>query len=256
MPNHKANNAKTGRPNIREFWVEYIARLMHVEGLTSPIEIFRRLEAYAEENKLKDLPSERTVNRYIKKLRTDALDRRGGPFQWPQSMGEKEFEVPWEAARDALDLLRWYLERNYHRPTVRVVQWYWRICQASGGRQVAGILRSEPRFQEVMVDRTIENRLRQATLLALGEVMPRPHPSLPSYEERIEYELAFQQKRCLDDRQTNDDSRALKEFLSNAVETYFQALDDQSPAVARGVESKEVEDGLEGQEPPCPLPSN
>ena len=256
MPYYSPVNAKTGRRKIREFWVEYIAQLMNVEGLSSPIEIFRRLEAYAEKHDLDDLPSERTVNRRIADLRGDAPDLRNERFIWPLSMGGREFEVPWEAARDALDLLRWYLERNYRRPTVRVVQWYWRICQASGGRQVAGILRSEPRFQEVMDDRTIENRLRQATLLALGEVMPRPHPSLPSYEERIEYELAFQQKRCLDDRQTNDDSRALKEFLSNAVETYFQALDDQSPAVARGAESKEVEDGLEGQEPPCPLPSN
>ena len=212
MPSSKAINAKTGRPNIREFWVEYIARLMHVEGLTSPIEIFRRLEAYAEENKLKDLPSERTVNRYIKKLRTDALDRRGGPFQWPESMGEKEYEVPWEAARDALDLLRWYLERNYRRPRVRVVQWYCRVCQASGGRQVAGILSSEPRLHEPLDDRTIENHLRRAVLLALGEVNLRPNPGLPSHKEHIELELAFQPERSLEDREAYEKVRATLKF--------------------------------------------
>ena len=208
MPNHDASHAKSGRPTIREFWVEYIAQLMHMEGLTSPIEIFRRLDAYAKHEKLNDLPGERTVNRYINKLRNDTVPRRGEPFQWPQSMGEKEYEVPWEAARDSLDLLRWYLERNYRRPTVRVVRWYWRICQASGGRHVAGILRPEPRFQKVMDDRTIENRLRQATLLALAEVMPRPHPSLPSYEERIELELAFQPERSKEDRQAHDKATA------------------------------------------------
>ena len=208
MPDYEAKHAKSGRPKIREFWVKEIAKLMHVEGLTSPIEIFRRLEAFAEKHDLDDLPSERTVNRRIADLRGDALDRRGGPFHWPESMGDKEYEVPWEAARDALDLVRWYLERNYRRPTVRVVRWYWRVCQASGGRQVAEILRPEPRFQEVMDDRTIENRLRQATLLALGEVMPRSHPSLPSYEERIELELAFQPERSKEDRQAHDKATA------------------------------------------------
>ena len=72
---------------------------------------------------------------------------------------------------------------------------------------MAEILRPEPRFQEVMDDRTIENRLRQATLLALGEVMPRSHPSLPSYEERIELELAFQRERSEEDRQAYDKVR-------------------------------------------------
>ena len=214
MPYYSPDDAKPGRRKIRGFWVEYIAQLMHVEGLTSPIEIFRRLTDYAKKHDLDDFPSERTVNRRIAEnrriadLRDDAPDLRNERFAWPDSMGQEEHQVPWEAARDALDLLRWYLERNYRRPTVRVVQWYWRICQASGGRQVAGILRSEPRFQEVMDDRTIENRLRQATLLALGEVMPRPHPSLPSYEERIELELAFQPERSLEDREAYDKARA------------------------------------------------
>ena len=212
MPSYSPADAKTGRPKIREFWVQYIAQLMHVEGLTSPIEIFRRLEAYAEKHDLDDLPSERTVNRRIADLRGDAPDLRNERFAWPDSMGEKEYEVPWEAARDALDLLRWYLERNYRRPTVRIVQWYARVCQASGGRQVAGIPSSEPRLQEAVDDRTIENRLRQATLLALGEVMPRSHPSLPSYEERIELELAFQPERSLEDREAYEKTRASLKF--------------------------------------------
>jgi len=79
-------NAKTGRRKIRAFWVEYIAQLMHVEGLTSPIEIFRRLEAYAEKYDLDDLPSERTTNRRIADLRGDAPDLRNERFAWPDSM--------------------------------------------------------------------------------------------------------------------------------------------------------------------------
>ena len=212
MPYYRPDNAKSGRRKIRAFWVEYIAQLMHVEGLTSPIEIFRRLEAYAEKHDLDDLPSERTTNRRIADLRGDAPDLRNERFAWPDSMGQEEHELPWEAARDALDLLRWYLERNYRRPTVRIVQWYARVCQASGGRQVTGILRSEPRLQEAVDDRTLENRLRRAVLLALGEVNPRPNPGLPSYNEHIELELAFQPERSLEDREAYEKVRATLKF--------------------------------------------
>ena len=212
MPYYSPNNAKSGRLKIREFWVEYIAQLMHVEGLTSPIEIFRRLEAYAEKHDLDDLPSERTTNRRIADLRGDAPDLRNERFAWPDSMGLGIHQLPWEAARDALDLLRWYLERNYRRPTVRIVQWYARVCQASGGRQVVGLLSSEPRLQEAVDDTTLENRLRRAVLLALGEVNPSPNPGLPSHKEHIELELAFQPERSLEDREAYEKVRATLKF--------------------------------------------
>ena len=212
MPYYSPDDAKTGRLKIREFWVEYIAQLMHVEGLTSPIQIFRRLKDYAKKHDLDDFPSERTVNRRIADLRGDAPDLRNERFAWPDSMGQEEHELPWEAARDALDLLRWYLERNYRRPTVRIVQWYARVCQASGGRQVTGILRSEPRLQEAVDDTTLENRLRRAVLIALGEVNLRPNPGLPSHKEHIELELAFQPERSLEDREAYEKVRASLKF--------------------------------------------
>ena len=212
MPYYSPDDAKPGRLKIREFWVQYIAQLMNVEGLTSPIEIFRRLKDYAKHHDLDDFPSERTVNRRIADLRGDAPDLRNERFAWPDSMGQEEHELPWEAARDALDLLRWYLERNYRRPTVRIVQWYARVCQASGGRQVVGILSSEPRLQEAVDDTTLENRLRRAVLLALGEVNLRPNPGLPSHKEHIELELAFQPERSLEDREAYEKVRATLKF--------------------------------------------
>ena len=93
-----------------------------------------------------------------------------------------------------------------------MVQWYCRVCQASGGRQVAGILSSEPRLQEAVDDRTIENRLRRAVLLALGDVNPRPNLGLPSYKEHIELELAFQPERSLEDREAYEKVRATLKF--------------------------------------------
>ena len=212
MPYYSPDHAKTGRPKIREFWVQYIAQLLHIEGMSSAIGIFRRLEAYAEKHDLDDLPSERTVNRRIADLRGDAPDLRNERFAWPDSMGLGIHQLPWEAARDALDLLRWYLERNYRRPTVRIVQWYARVCQASGGRQVVGILSSEPRLQEAVDDTTLENRLRRAVLLALGEVNLRPNPGLPSHKEHIELELAFQPERSLEDREAYEKVRATLKF--------------------------------------------
>ncbi len=89
-----------------------------------------------------------------------------------------------------------------------MVQWYARVCQASGGRQVVGILSSEPRLQEAVDDTTLENRLRRAVLLALGEVNLRPNPGLPSHKEHIELELAFQPERSLEDRGAYDKARA------------------------------------------------
>ncbi len=202
MPQLKHSNAKTGgRPKIRSVWVQEIARLMFVEGITSPADICRRLEAYDQEHKLGDLPSDRTVNRYIKQFRTNAWDHLSAPFQWPESMGEKEHEVPWEAARDSLDLLRWYLERNYRKPTVRVVWWYWRVCQASGGQQATGILRPEAQLVSGTDDESIHRRLRLATQLALGEVMGRTSPRQSSHFRSVELELVFRTKDSPKDKE-------------------------------------------------------
>jgi hypothetical protein len=174
---------------------------MHVEEIDSPAEICRRLREYGKEHCIVSLPSERTVNRYIKKLRTDTLDRRDGPFQWPESMGEKEYEVSWEAARDSLDLLKWYLERNYRRPRIRVVQWYWRVCQALEGRRVAEILRPEAKLVRGADDETIHSRLRLATQLALGEIMQRSRLQQPSHYRNIELELVFRTKDSPKDKE-------------------------------------------------------
>ena len=228
MPYYRPDNAKTGRPKIREFWVEYIAQLMNVEGLTSPIEIFRRLEAYAEKHDLSDVPSERTVNRRIADFRGDTQDLSNERFAWPESMGEKDYEVPWEAARDSLDLLRWYLERNYRRPTVRVVRWYWRVCQASGGRQAAGILRNEAQLVSGTDDETIHKRLRLATQLALGEVMQRTSPQQPSYFRSVELELAFEPERSREDKVAHE--TALQSLKSDGPAADLRRRYDNRPA--------------------------
>ena len=202
MPQHpglSAINAKTGktggRPRIRKFWIEEIANLMYVEEITSPTEIWKHLEAKAIQNGLSDLPSERTVNRYIKHFRIDTSDLISGSFWWPDSMGEKEHQVPWVASRDSLDLLRWHLDRNYRRPRVRVVKWYWRVCLASESRQVKGSLRSGPLLVSGIDDETIHRRLRLATQLTLEEIMSHQKLRQPSHYRSIELELAYQPER-------------------------------------------------------------
>jgi hypothetical protein len=39
--------------------------------------------------------------------------------------------LPWEATRAALDLLRYFQEKNLGRPTVRLTTWYWKVCLAT-----------------------------------------------------------------------------------------------------------------------------
>lgn len=84
-------------------------------------------------------PAERTIRGWKPTDEEQRLDRF---VRWPESMGTSD--LPWEASRSILRLLRIYLTDGDRRPTVRAARWYWRLNQAGGDMNVnvvmAGVL--------------------------------------------------------------------------------------------------------------------
>lgn len=75
-------------------------------------------------------PSARTIRRLLDEHQNQR-DRTTEDYRfvsWPESF--ERGDLPWEAARPMLDLLRYYRERGFGRPHGRVAKWYWRLCFA------------------------------------------------------------------------------------------------------------------------------
>jgi hypothetical protein len=78
-----------------------------------------------------DVPGARTIQRMIHDFRELASEEQSGyaPVSWPDS-----FEaglVPWESARDVLDLVRHCAQTGLPSPTVSEARWWWRLRLAS-----------------------------------------------------------------------------------------------------------------------------
>ena len=209
-----------GRPRLSDMWVGNIAHLMYVAGITSPTEICKRVEEWGMSHGYKEteIPSRITVIRYVRKLRNEALRRGSEPFRWPDSMGNEDHQVPWEAARHSLDLVRYCADKALPLPTVRVAQWAWRVCQSSS--VPIGTIRSSEHESALSGDTGVGNanpkesatairpdddimqaRLDKAAWLAVGEVLE--HQGLDyqsSIKGAIELELVFLPERSDEDR--------------------------------------------------------
>src|SRR6266542_2464202 len=120
------------KPPIDIFWRERVERLVADEGLSPPA-IARRLEQEGAALERTDYPAERSIRRIVADFRTKSTyeQHQAESFAWPESM--LAGALPWEAARDALDLLRSRQEGEVKRPapTVRVAKWFWRLRMAA-----------------------------------------------------------------------------------------------------------------------------
>lgn len=142
------------KPALDDYWLNQIYSLLENEPRITDGAIARRLQKKGEEEERDDYPAQRTVNKYRKKWKDMTLAEllRYRYFQWPESMVRGD--LPWEASAAGFMLLRaliagpdddtWIVGRPniLHipsqkirmRPTVRAVEWFWRVTQAMPNR--------------------------------------------------------------------------------------------------------------------------
>lgn len=208
------------RPRISDIWVTEIAHLLFAAGIDSPSEICRRVEKWGTNHGFaeSEIPSDVTIKRYVRRLRNETLERGSEPFNWPDSMGTADHQVPWEGSRASLDLVRHCAENGLPWPTVRIARWYWRVCQASLGTTGsnrsselqapfspstgdADANREESSVTTKPQDEIMDIRLHRANWLAVGEVLEHQGFDVQSsIRERIELELIFLPERSQEDR--------------------------------------------------------
>jgi hypothetical protein len=172
------------RPKIDATYAERVSTLAE-EGEKPPA-IFRALEQQAQKEGRKDYPSERTVRRLYEAHRAqpEAIRKEASLFRWPQAM--LNGSLPWEASRASLDLLRYYTEKCWGRPTIRSVRWLWRTTLAAPG---------------LSPDAT----RRLAALIHTVEINHLAGVELEDQANAVELYLAYQPWRSAEDRAAVED---------------------------------------------------
>ncbi len=120
------------RPKISDDLVESIWGLLENDPRATAGKILHTLGRWAERQGIKiALPSERSIARikrgYVGK---DPEERRLYRWvSWPEDM--LSGELPWESSRAVLDLLSYFRECGYQKPTIQNTLWFWRITLAA-----------------------------------------------------------------------------------------------------------------------------
>jgi hypothetical protein len=129
MPQNRdisANKPRRGRPPIDIYWRERI-RYLAANEEWGAYRIAGELEREAARMERTDAPSYRTVQRELAKLEPDVRQRYRFAT-WPEAV--EYGALPPEAGDVLLDLQREFGEAGCGQPTVRAVQWCWRVRRA------------------------------------------------------------------------------------------------------------------------------
>ena len=134
-----SKSAKTmPRPEIKLEYKEKIAHLMLNDGVNKAPFMSQLIEDWAISNGWDDYPAERTVSRWMGRVREGEIGllAKRKLFNWPQDMGEEEEKIGWEHSKTALQCLRFYLEGGYGRPSVGITQWFARVAQVDDSSNI------------------------------------------------------------------------------------------------------------------------
>lgn len=106
-----------------------------------------------------DSPSKRSVRRIYQEFmgKPDLERRQYNLFRWPQAMQSED--LPWEATRPLLDLLRYLNDQGLERPTIHLAKWYHRVCLATPDD-----------YRSTDMSELIARRLHLAGYLAAGKL--------------------------------------------------------------------------------------
>lgn len=176
------------RPKITIFWREQV-RVLAEQG-KKPKAIHLALEEQAESLGKDDCPSETSVRRILKehKARPSVERRPYALFRWPEAM--ESGELPWEASRVTLDLLRYMDEKGLEPPTLRLATWYWRVSLAVEIPRDSGPGGERPTFESLLLI---------ASTLGVVEAI-QPFTDTPVERTVVEQMLAYQPWRSATDR--------------------------------------------------------
>lgn len=134
-----------------DFWVGRIRELAERRPKMGAVKIETELGIIAARENKTGYPGLTTIKRLLAEHRrlTDRERAIYREFRWPLAMVTNP-ELPWEASRLALDVLKEEWLRHKERPSIRRVLWHWRVSLAIPdadyeGREpyVNGILGSE-----------------------------------------------------------------------------------------------------------------
>jgi hypothetical protein len=196
-------------------WVQAALTLKINTPRLSAAAIHRKIVAAAQGRWGKP-PVSKSIERHLSKDLNKLSIEEQKPylyFSWPESM--ENGALPWEAAREALDVVRWHTENwrslrekeeakpkyrdeekelpdFFKRPPripVRQVQWFWRVTQA-------------------IPEATIEQRARTAIDFSSWSLAPQDNKKVLSY---LQWHLVYQPWRSPEDE---DQWRALPDELT------------------------------------------
>lgn len=117
------------RPKTNAWYAVRVAALAE-EGHKPP-KIAEFLAEQARAAGRNDSPSERTVRRLFDEHNAlpEHVRIEQGLLRWPESFAAGR--LPWDAARAALELLRFRDQAGFAQPTTRQAKWFWRLRLAS-----------------------------------------------------------------------------------------------------------------------------
>lgn len=117
------------RPRILDFWIDHIRVLKANDPKLSGARI--RAELKKVEAPPTPPPSLRAILRVLEEFQdVPRVDQeRYKHFVWPHSMDTSQ--IPWEASRIVLDLIRYRAEQQMEPPLVREAEWFYRVSIAA-----------------------------------------------------------------------------------------------------------------------------
>ena len=126
------------RPALSLEYQNKIAELMENSGIDNASLMTKVLKSWAISQGWNDYPSERTVRRWMSKFNSGGMEilKRQKSYSWPGSMGEGPLSIQWSDSRIALDCLKFYIEKEYGRPSIGLTQWFVRVSHADPGQAV------------------------------------------------------------------------------------------------------------------------
>lgn len=129
------------RPGLGIEYKEKIAYFMLNSEVTRSPMMTKLIANWAISMGWSDYPAERTVTRWMSRIRMGQLPllSKRKDFHWPMTMGNNDDEIAWPDSRTALDCLQFYLTQGHGRPSTGLTQWFVRVAQADPDLAVQSI---------------------------------------------------------------------------------------------------------------------
>lgn len=137
------------RARTHEFFVKKIREYGRNRRDLKPPAIRELLRSVSAPEGVGGIPSTRTISRILQEFE-DVPEPKKQEYdwiRWPESFIEAR--LPWEASRCTLDLLHFYSDRQWPRPTVSQTVWFWRFTLSAPDMPIVDRVELAVNFAEV-----------------------------------------------------------------------------------------------------------